>query len=252
VSDQSKDTRWGCPDWRDHTAYENFSELAEDWRWRWEFLRRTPTYRNLWVESEGEDIKDSGHSIRILGLAVLLKFQFENGLNDIVDPEFDNSAFDENPFGDIAGCVKYSSGWGEDSESSLSKDQAWAYEIVKLSALRQEWGYFPVEFDIKRPLDPQLLRAKEQLLLARDLFAPKFQQLKAGRRNKWPRHLRVIDSKDQGATHEEIYAQFAAEASDGNEDALDDFYRSNKQPKSTVSQWHKQAIEVMYKAARFL
>jgi hypothetical protein len=70
------------------------------------------------------------------------------------------------------------------------------------------------------------------------------EQLKRNRRQKWSRHLRVIDAKDQGATHAEVFLQLV---DDGWESES-----SKSQPSALVSQWHKQAIDIMEKAARFL
>jgi hypothetical protein len=85
----------------------------------------------------------------------------------------------------------------------------------------------------------------------RALFAPDYKQLKVARRESWPRHLRLVDAKDQGATHAEIYEHFAREQT-VDDDELDEFYRFGTQPKALVSQWLKQAQEVMDKASRFL
>jgi hypothetical protein len=57
--------------------------------------------------------------------------------------------------------------------------------------------------------------------------------------------IRVIDAKDQNATHEDIYNHFAEERAGGDDNAMDEFYRYGRQPKAVVSQWHTQAVEVM-------
>ena len=55
-----------------------------------------------------------------------------------------------------------------------------------------------------------------------DYYFPDVKQFK-NRREQWPRHLRVIDAKDQGATHQEIYEYFSNEYTGGDDDALDEF-----------------------------
>ena len=121
-----------------------------------------------------------------------------------------------------------------------------------------------IKFDLTKPIDYQLTIAKGQLATDAETYrisAPQSRKLFGKTRDNWPRHLRVIDAKDQGATHEEIYEQFVEEWSGGDEDMKDDFYRPIKTeklkdqdslPKATVSQWHKQAVGVMEKAARLL
>jgi len=111
-----------------------------------------------------------------------------------------------------------------------------------------------VRIDLSAPLERQLDKSKKLLITEQKKrlgSLSKF-QLDGESRKNWPRCLRVIDGKDQNASHDQIYARFASEASRGSERAMDEFYRPNKQPRSSVSQWLKQAREVMDKAIRFL
>jgi hypothetical protein len=71
-------------------------------------------------------------------------------------------------------------------------------------------------------------------------------------KDKWPRHIRVIDAFDQGATPSEVYSHFAEEAAGGNEDKLDDFFRPGSQPDATAMGWHSSALKVMEMAIRLL
>lgn len=38
---------WTIPNWQDESAYP---KALDDWRWRWEFLRRSPKYRRAWLK----------------------------------------------------------------------------------------------------------------------------------------------------------------------------------------------------------
>jgi hypothetical protein len=251
VTDSGSKDRWGCPDWRDSAAYESLSDLDEDWRWKWEFLRRTPAYRKIW-QGYGHHGSASMALYAMAEDGVQTRFTRDYGITYPLNPEWDAQTIESNPFNDPTGHVIYHSSWWDDPSVSDEEAGFKALEFAKYDINKMEWGYVTVEFDLNIPLDQQLNRAKGSLEQARDIYDLKFKQLKSRRRDAWPRHLRVIDAKDQDASHQEIYAQFAEEDSDGNEDILDEFYRWGKQPKALVSQWHKQAVEVMEKASRFL
>lgn len=48
-------TEWGCPDWRNDSAYPKaYEDQPEHW-WQWQFLRRSPEYRKAW-----QDFEDTG------------------------------------------------------------------------------------------------------------------------------------------------------------------------------------------------
>jgi hypothetical protein len=115
-------------------------------------------------------------------------------------------------------------------------------------------------FDLLKPLGPQITQARATLKGLQMQRYPDFEQFKKRTQN-WPRHLRVIDAKDQGSTHQEIYDHIVDELACDDEDLKDDFYRPIKTeklkdqesgPKAKVSQWHKQAVGVMEKAALLL
>ena len=100
----------------------------------------------------------------------------------------------------------------------------------------------------------QIERLKGDLLMLQATEFPEYAQLKK-RREHWPRHLRIIDAKHQGATHSEIADQFTT---DGQVDEAS-LYKDtgNKETaksrhKAIVSQWYAQAFGVMGKAARLL
>jgi len=117
-----------------------------------------------------------------------------------------------------------------------------------------------IRFDLSKPLQHQILVAQETLEIEAKELGVQFPrpQLSGKTRKTWPRHLRVIDAKDQGATHEEIYEQFVEEWSDGDESIEDQYFRKTREnddgskPRAIVSQWHKQAVEVMEKVSYLL
>lgn len=50
----SSSTQWGVPDWRDIAAYNVYHQRDRN-AYRWEFLRRSPAYRQDWVAYKGGD-----------------------------------------------------------------------------------------------------------------------------------------------------------------------------------------------------
>jgi len=89
MSDSSHEDRWGCPDWRDRGAY-TLTDESESWRWKWEFLRRTPDYRDLWM-----DVKDTSSKVPAFLTDVsddtnqhILQLMY--GLDWVIDPHLDN------------------------------------------------------------------------------------------------------------------------------------------------------------------
>lgn len=137
-------------------------------------------------------------------------------------------------------------------------------------------------FSLAKPIGEQITRAEEDLKeRQRKALGQKLSpKMYGASRETWSRHLRVIDAKDQGASHSEIFNQFVYEWAGGDQDKIDEYYRAPEpetetkdaflafvmgnpnadttkrraptQPKALVSQWYKQAIGVMEKASRFL
>ena len=95
-------------------------------------------------------------------------------------------------------------------------------DLENLAILTEDSDDPPVLYyalDLTRPVQGQLDRIKKDVkdkLKTRGKKLPLL-QLYGDARINWPRHLRIIDAKDQGATHEQIYAQFVEEWSRGDE-----------------------------------
>ena len=118
---------------------------------------------------------------------------------------------------------------------------------------RKHERYRAIRFDLTAPVRSQFREGKEAFRneqVRRGINEIRT-QLSPASRDKWIRHLRVLDAKEQDATHAEIYEHLAREQA-ADDDALDEFYRFGSQPKALVSQWLKQAQEVMEKVSRFL
>lgn len=278
------DDRWGCPDWRNADAYPVDPDELEDWEWRWQFVRRHPRYRKLWTKRdpkldtlphmgwlffphadtpEGKFSPDDWEELNLdFGFALWFYDPNEACPNMLGDSLWLDAL---RMSGHIVDC-------SPGNEDFPSIDQMYellrgteVYDLLDLISVMnfcrmkyKTWRllgnprFSLATFDLAKPIDTQIEQVKQQLNQVKLANEIQTEQLKSNRRQHWYRHLRVIDAKDQNASHQEIYAQFAQEASGGDEYLMDEFYRQNRQPKAIVSQWRKRAVEVMEKASRFL
>jgi hypothetical protein len=270
---------WGCPDWRDASAYPDELELDQ---WQWQFMRRHPKYREIAARGEQieyefddenqktfmymlfEPINDDRETLqkmfRIYSTpcphpkeSILLTSDAPYWLGDRYPlPE---------AFGGInPGLIDIPSGLeviDEDtkevdwSKTDRARRKMFEKHIGRICKAIEKGRCSLVVFDHTKSLTKQIKKAKEAIRLRHAALRNERKSLTLDMKY-WPRHLRIIDAKDQDATHPKIYEHFAEERSGGNDDALDDFYRPGRQPKAVVSQWHSQAVEVMEKASRLL
>lgn len=278
------ENHWGCPDWRNKDAYPADPEEVEDWEWRWHFVRRHPRYRKLWIKRDPKlsSIPQMGwlylpHSDTPKGMfshddwqELSLDFGFAFWF---FDPNEDCPMMsDDSLWIDTLKLSGYVVDSGPGNNDIPTIDQMAellqgreADDLLDLTSIvnffranYKTWRLLDnprfslATFDLAKPLDTQIEQVKQQLIQTKLANEIQTEQLKSNRRQHWCRHLRVIDAKDQGATHAEIYEQFAAELAGDDEEAMDEFYRQGKQPNSVVSQWLTQAVQVMEKASRFL
>ncbi|MFC1795737.1 hypothetical protein ACFL1V_01410 [Pseudomonadota bacterium] len=250
--------RWGCPDWRNQTAYPRNGDDLEDWQWKWEFLRRAGDYRDAydpWVLAKAGFNFPMG--------TVPWKIMRQHGMDYLPDPT-DAAMEIQNPFTLVGGTI-ISLPVPEISLSKLKNPTEMeleeAVKLVEYISTLETWGIMQSElkdlpltvavFDYSKPINPQLNAVKQQLIEKQQSHFPDLDSFK-NRREHWPRHLRVIDAKDQEATHEEIFEHFATEETGGEDGAMDEFYRGFKEPRAVVGQWVKQSKDVMVKASRLL
>jgi len=259
------DEKWGCPDWQNKAAYPASGMALKSWQWKWEFLRRSPEYRTRW-EQRGSTRDGESHN------AFIQKFQLRGILfspSTCSAQEAFPISIDDGPFLYSCGALAFLPDWRESWDSTRNMFKR--LKGKKIRGYKNSVDYFLASierslhapkknendeyvsdgtqvllFNVLRPIAPQLERAEailKKIQTENGLSEPKV-KLTGRTRNQWSRHLRVLDGKDQGATHTEIFLQFADEGL---------VKETNKsQPKAQVSQWHTQALEVMDKAARFL
>ena len=260
----SADDRWGCPDWRDIAVYPADPGALEDWEWKWEFLRRAPEYREEFSRFSGKE--NNNGSRYTIEDHFDHKWIFANySLPEIIDPKL---ALTSCPFSDFGGTqVKFPSAFElmDDFEEGVSMGIGrlrFLYRTL-LSLLQLEGittdddssetlkKIVTVRFNLSKPLNAQLGAAKHNLQVEAEHLEAKFPKPKLyGKvRTGWPRHLRVIDAEDQGATDTEIFKQLHSEL-ESDRDAYDDF--GGEQPLAMIADWRKAARSTMEKAAFYL
>ena len=264
MTEEIKD--WGCPDWRDRDSYPDTNESLERWQWRWEFVRRFDRYRNTWDSLPpipDIDPEDRWRNLRPhLDTEDTLFTQLLFSMRKIWNPCLNYTQLVGNPF-QFQGGTQYKfpprAYWEHYRHEGRSYQELYeallnALETEGLLMGVDEWSSTDliafVRFDLTRPIDPQLAIAKAEL--KKDAFIKRAPPSGEGVRRNWPRHLRVIDAKDQGATHAEIANQFVE---DGSVDekmmystaGVESTQKSHH--KATVSQWYKEAKGVMVQAA---
>jgi len=214
------------PEWTDREAYPKRYEDIYEGDWRWQFLRRDSEYRKVWSRGSAIEGSTTGRNPAPEDSEQCRTvFRLRHAL---VDP------------------------WGEERIAN-APGMMWNALTGALTInppnrnVPRGPGFVMVGFDLNLPLKPQIDDAYRDLKYQQEGLVTFKKQ-----KDKWPRHIRVIDAFDQGATPTEIYNQFAEEMAGDNDDKLDDFYRSKSQPDATAMGWHSSALKVMEMAIRLL
>ncbi len=256
--------RWGCPDWRDRDSYPDANESLERWQWRWEFVRRFDEYRNTWDSlppSPHIDREDRWRNLRpALDTEDTLFTQLLFSMRKIWNPCLNYTQLVGNPFQFQGGTqFKFSPRAVWEHYRHEGKSYQELYEAM-LNALEtegllmgvDEWSSTDliafVRFDLTRSIEPQLTRAK--VGLKKDAFIKRSPPSGESVRRNWPRHLRVIDAKDQDATDMEIYRQLLGEAEKNGVELYD---RMNVEQQAVlIHDWKEAARTTMKNAACYL
>lgn len=190
---------WGVPDWRDISAYPEPAQTTL-LQWWWEFTRRRPDYRELWDSG----IARAEYEHRFARDIEEFRLRFE--LSVIHDPvrrftdwELMHFRFPRNfaqsPLEPVL----------EDPEIIL--ESPYAHQTLTAVAhrgkLAEGQGHMQFNFDLSRPLPPQLELAKHHLTEAQQELFGKVATRRPRLRN-WPNFLRALDAHDAGATYREV------------------------------------------------
>jgi Proteobacterial transcriptional regulator-like domain len=202
--------RWGVPDWTSADCYPS-PEKTSDRVWRWEFLRRRDDYRRAWMDCSAKGIKTTEETVHAVGDdcdAARLRF----GVSVIHDPcraMSDDLLLRASVFWPIFGVVI--------AHQSESHFQAGAFlaerhpSLVDRGAKKlrdrakadEDAGLVDYRFDLKRPLEPQLKKAKRHLQGVQEEFYGNRNTSRPSR-ERWPLYLRVLDARDAGASWSRI------------------------------------------------
>ncbi len=201
---------WGVPDWRDANAYPSPNGLNL-YEWWWEFTRRRPDYRELWTSGKAGSCWDSRTKETQYYPADLHRLRLSFQLNVLLDPTISY------PASKLSAHYFSLNGWAPPPTRTVSEalkdirslvehlgpgeiDQQIAEEERKAAAA-EEAGLMLYSFDISKPLGPQLDRAEAFLTFWQDRRFGKQNTRRAGRRYNWPRFLRALDAREEGATY---------------------------------------------------
>lgn len=205
-------TVWHIPHWKDAAAYPNAPAALSPTHWRWEFLRRLQAYRDDWTahvqgtykyllsKSKGKKniLRPDHPQFRVTGtylradaqpgtdqeraafrcIQALRTYRLIGGLPNPAIREPFMLEFKPTFGGMIMGR-------GDVEELRIEKDHVW------------------YQFDLTRPIPPQIEKATEDLLYAQ-LWQRERKERRRVNERLFPRYLRVLDARDCGATYKDI------------------------------------------------
>jgi len=210
------------PDWKDPKAYEkNFDRAG----WTWEFMRRNAIYRedfaqfakalkaaprkgHLFLDGKAAEADQLGRELGAKWGQIAL---IANPTYDAVPPFFLVGPFE--PDGEQVNSFYY-----EPNESEL---------------FNQKLEFATLTFDLRRPLRPQLKRAR-CLLQERKKGVTSIKPTRSSEK-EWGLYLRVLDAKEAGAKTSEIIGTI--EAYKDLDNSIDSKYAASDR----VSDHHKRA-----------
>jgi hypothetical protein len=204
--------RWGVPDWRDAAAYPCEPDELSPRNWWWEFTRRRPDYRELWEHPSNGWMEGEGDDERFPADRQDLAMRFQMGF--LLNPR---KAYRADfrliacyralnaPVLSASGLTHSALADAEQLVTKLGAD-ALALEIEatrKNAASAEESGVALYQFDLSKPLGPQIERAHNQLeFLQRRRFGK--QNTRKKRTEGWALFLRALDAREDGASYREM------------------------------------------------
>ncbi len=175
---------WHVPDWQDKAAYPKANELTDD-QWLWEFLRRRIDYRKDWL-NHSENIK--GDTAPHLAHCIGTTEKYGLWGDCLLDPTL---SVNELPDGEPH--FTNTSGKTHDFDTMIACPEL-ADTLVNY------------QFDLAKPLEPQLKEAKITLKSEREYRGIKDPD-KRIRRPQYPSYLRVLDAINMPKNERPTYAK---------------------------------------------
>lgn len=217
-------SEWGIPDWRDTAAY-GASTKWNFGRWRWEFYRRRNDVREYFDNNVAERFNrpnpfqqplpkpdKPGFTVpvearlrNVIGYANLPNPRISEQPEHILFPiEYDETI--ENIFGDRIGAHGFRGTVGDlldiagiqltDEHANIIGDVGDHFPIPI------ERDQVAMVFDMNKPLEPQMKRAKEILRFGYKRRRKPLQRKRHPK--KWLMYVRTLDARESGASWREI------------------------------------------------
>jgi hypothetical protein len=204
---------WGVPDWRDERPYIATHKLTAS-QWRWEFIRRRPSYREDWVRwfwkewkfierDEEPRFRDKPGWSKDEALETMMPLderhteRADKGMSSYMlkDPsrQFCNWT--------LLNKVGYRDFIVRRRPSKRARPSNVSAKV---------WGSYGSgfwKFDLTQPLPAQFAIAKSTLTKYQIHMYGKQNTLKP-RRDLWPLYLRALDAKDAGASYDLMCKSF--------------------------------------------
>ncbi len=197
---------WGVPDWRDERAYFATHNLTIR-QWRWEFMRRRPSYREDWVRwfwQKREDVeKNEARNLREIP-----GWSKDQALETVMPLDVDDfiERMNKGTYSTIKDPSRQFCDW------QLRDGVGYVQFLERRSPKRlqphrppgrteRDWNLDEVhlwKFDLTKPLRRQFAIAKATLVARQKGVYGKLNSPKP-RRALWPLYLRALDAKDAGA-----------------------------------------------------
>jgi hypothetical protein len=189
---------WGVPDWRDADTYPEPDQLTLR-EWWWEFTRRRPDYRALWEAADSLAGKDHRYAPDVDAF----RLQFELSL--IHDPTRSMTDFElmqhrrPHNYGRSPVEAVLENAEGEHS-------QHFRTQVLKQQRSAEDSGHMSFNFDLTKPLSPQIERAERFLTAYQEELFGKV-ATRRPRQGNWREFLRAIDGRDRKATYRQLAAE---------------------------------------------
>jgi len=183
---------WGIPDWRYPRAYGSVDKWSIN-RWRWEFLRRREDVRAAFDESADASFRYRQPFVGKPGFPAAHLRPDEPGFT-AMHPLAQSLGLPQIPnprIGAQAPMVIGFSDWEEGVQRFISEEPPENFERV--------------DFDLRKPLEPQIKAARQ---LLKELQRAEAGSVLQKRRHpkKWLGYLRTLDAREAGASWGEIAA----------------------------------------------
>jgi len=269
---ESARERWNVPDWKDESAYPRSDELS-DQLWRWEFIRRMPDYRATWAkaaERECEILREiASKSNRdfsqflspdsVYFTVTRAVYEFPEEFNDVLkyrSHPFPNPRLSYQQLvrdGLQGGLVGF--GYLDEEGGTLAANPKPVDMDISTILFANR---VLIQFDLMEPGRPQFERARARFerlqadYVKKQNYSDRLEAKLRGRRRKhmWPRHLRVLDARDEGVSYEKIgielnrLAERSLEIERMGRKQADAHISQLERAKSDAKKWHKAALRV--------